>query len=101
MLHILALIFMYAWSYGASSPAGHHFVTLIWKASATEGVEYSVYRAVPAGKFTKLNPSYVTGLAFTDTSVLPNHTYSYEVTAYDPQTALESGPSNVVTVVVP
>jgi hypothetical protein len=60
-----------------------HAANLSWTASTTPGVTYNIYRAsASTGPFTTpLNSSPISGLTFTDTSVLAGQTYYYVVTA--------------------
>ena len=88
----------------ACAPPSHHAVALQWKASvpnSSNPLTYSVYRSnLAAGPFQVL----VTGVgqtSYTDTSVKPGRTYSYQVTAVDKVTGMESPASNTFTVNVP
>jgi hypothetical protein len=70
----------------AAAPGG---VSLSWSASAAPVEGYHVYRAgTPAGPFTRLTTSLVTGTSFTD-STAPPGTYTYMVRAV----ALQTNPS--------
>ncbi len=45
---------------------------------------YNVFRATTlAGTYTKINPSLISGVTYTDTSLTPNTAYFYKVTAND------------------
>jgi hypothetical protein len=64
-------------------------VTLNWSASADAVAGYHVYRAsAPAGPFTRLTTSLITGNTFTDT-VTSSNSYTYMVRAV----ALQTNPS--------
>jgi len=66
---------------GASNTAS---VVLGWTASTSTVAGYNVYRAtVSGGPYTRVNPSLVAGLGFTDTNVVSGTTYYYRVTAVD------------------
>lgn len=60
-----------------------HSATLTWTASTTPSVTYNVFRATSStGPFTTpLNSSPITGLTYTDTSVVAGTTYYYVATA--------------------
>jgi len=83
-------------------PPSANAVTLSWFASLTSSVVgYNVYRSVVSGSgFVRLNPSLVTVLTFTDTTVQSGTTYYYVVTAVGP-TGVESGFSNQAAAVIP
>jgi hypothetical protein len=73
-------------------------VALSWVAPA--GETFNVYRGgtVCGGGFIKIT-SGVTTLAYTDTTVRPGGTYSYQVTAV--AGGQESAPSNCIVMVIP
>ncbi|MBZ5586704.1 MAG: fibronectin type III domain-containing protein [Acidobacteriia bacterium] len=79
-----------------------HSATLGWTASTSSGVTgYNVYRGLASGgPYTKMNPSLITGVTFTDANVQAGQTYYYVATAVDSSNA-ESGYSNQVTALVP
>jgi fibronectin type 3 domain-containing protein len=57
-------------------------VDLSWNASSSSNiVSYSAYRATAAGGPYELISSAITGLTYTDTTVVPGTTYYYVVTA--------------------
>jgi len=79
-----------------------HSVVLNWDASSTSGVSgYNVYRAGTAGGFstTPVNPTPVSGLTYTDATVVAGQTYYYVVTAVDGSQM--SSDSNEVSAVIP
>lgn len=80
-----------------------HSVTLTWVASTSANVAgYNVYRGTISGGpyATKVNPSLIAGLTYTDTAVLAGQTYYYVAKAVDTSGA-ESAPSTQVTAVIP
>jgi len=65
-----------------TSPPIAHCVDLSWNASSSSNiVSYSAYRATAAGGPYELISSAITGLTYTDTTVVPGTTYYYVVTA--------------------
>jgi hypothetical protein len=81
--------------------ATQHSVLLSWNASLSTGVSgYNVYRATTSGGYstTPINPSPVTALTFTDSTVTGGQ-YFYVVTAVDGSEA--SSDSNEVSVTIP
>jgi fibronectin type 3 domain-containing protein len=81
-----------------SAPAS---VGLRWNASTSIVNGYNVYRGgASSGPFTRVNPSLVPGLSYTDQSVTAGATYYYVTTAVDPA-GVESGYSNAAEAVVP
>lgn len=87
---------------GTGQTVTQHSVLLNWDASITSGVNgYNVYRATVSGGYsvTPLNPSPVTTLSFTDSSVSSGTQYFYVVTAVDAGQA--SADSNEVSVSIP
>ena len=62
-----------------------HSVTLNWTASTSPNVTgYNVYRGlISGGPYTKLNPSLIAGLTYTDLNVVAGQTYYYVATAVD------------------
>jgi hypothetical protein len=82
--------------------ATQHSVVLSWDSSLSSGVSgYNVYRSTTSSGFstTPLNPSPVTTLTYTDSSVTSGDQYFYVVTAVDGSEA--SGDSNEVSVTIP
>jgi fibronectin type 3 domain-containing protein len=79
-----------------------HTVSLGWTASTSTVSGYNVYRGTTAnGPYaTKLNPSLVDSVQFTDTTVTSGQTYYYVVTAVDSNN-VESTYSNQATAVIP
>jgi hypothetical protein len=87
---------------GTGQAGTQHSVLLNWDASITSGVNgYNVYRATASGGYstTPLNPSPVTTLSFTDSTVSSGTQYFYVVTAVDAGQA--SADSNEVSVTIP
>jgi hypothetical protein len=62
-----------------------HGVTLNWTASISPNVTgYNVYRGlVSGGPYTRVNPSLISGVTYTDDSVQAGLTYYYVATAVD------------------
>jgi hypothetical protein len=81
---------------------GSHLVDLSWTASTSTVVGYNIYRGtVNGGPYTtKLNASPVSGVTYTDTSVVAGQTYYYVVTAVD-SSGNESVYSNQAPATVP
>jgi Abnormal spindle-like microcephaly-assoc'd, ASPM-SPD-2-Hydin len=82
--------------------ATQHSVTLSWDSSISTGVSgYNVYRSTTSSGFssTPLNPSPVTTLTYTDSTVTSGDEYFYVVTAVDGSEA--SSDSNEVSVTIP
>ena len=65
---------------GLTATASGSAINLAWSASATGGVQYSVYRATAGGAAT-LVKSGVSGTTYTDTAVTNGTAYSYYVVA--------------------
>jgi Abnormal spindle-like microcephaly-assoc'd, ASPM-SPD-2-Hydin/Protein of unknown function (DUF1573) len=87
---------------GTGQAASSHSVLLNWDASITSGVSgYNVFRATTSGGYgtTPLNPSPITTLSFTDSSVSSGTEYFYVVTAVDAGQA--SADSNEVSATIP
>jgi fibronectin type 3 domain-containing protein len=62
---------------------------------------YNVYRSTTSGTdYVQINPSLVTGLSYTDSTVQGSTTYYYVVTSVDSQ-GIESADSNMATAIVP
>jgi len=77
-----------------------HSVSLSWNASTSSVMGYNVYRALSGGQYTKLNPTLIMGLTFSDTAVQSGSTYDYAATSVDSSNA-ESAYSNITTVTIP
>jgi Abnormal spindle-like microcephaly-assoc'd, ASPM-SPD-2-Hydin/Protein of unknown function (DUF1573)/Immunoglobulin I-set domain len=78
-----------------------HSVALAWNASTSTVSGYNVYRSTVSGSsYTKINPSLVTLLNYTDLSVQSGTTYFYVTTAMD-SNGDESVHSNEVSATVP
>jgi hypothetical protein len=80
-----------------------HSVTLTWIASTSSNVAgYNVYRGTTSGGpyATNVNSSLVTGLSYTDTTVLAGQTYYYVLTAVD-TSGNESGYSTQTAATIP
>ena len=86
---------------GTGQPGALHSVTLSWNASATPGSTYNVFRATTSGGYgsTPLNPSPISGLTYTDSTVTGGQTYYYVAIAVD--SGMDSTDSNEVPVNVP
>lgn len=85
----------------SATPQTSKSVALSWFASTSVVSGYNVYRgSVSGGPYTKINPSLVTGLSYTDTAVTSGNIYFYVCRSVD-STGLESIPSNQVTAQVP
>lgn len=94
-------------SNASNSPAvisltgGSHLVDLSWTASTSTVAGYNIYRGTGnGGPYTKLNPSLVSGVTYTDTSVVAGQLYYYVVTAVD-SSGNESVYSNQASATVP
>jgi hypothetical protein len=82
------------------TPVQQHRVDLSWKASSSPGVvKYNVHRCTPGGPCSAITS--VTSTSYTDTQVQPLQAYCYFVTAVAAAGRPDSGPSNVVQVVIP
>lgn len=95
---LVLLAFAFMQSSGGCNGAGHHSVSLRWVASTTPGVGYNLYKSSGSG-YSKVNPAPFLPTVFNDTAVLPNHSYSYYVTAVN--SGGESQPSNTFSITVP
>jgi hypothetical protein len=86
---------------GAEAPSAHS-VGLSWDASTSASIAgYNVYRSgSQSGPFTRLNGSLVSGLAYTDGTVVGGDTYFYVTTAVD-EHGDESPHSNTAKAVIP
>jgi hypothetical protein len=87
---------------GTGVAATPHSVALSWTASTSPVSGYNVYRGTtPSGPYpTKLNPSLVTLVDFTDSTVTDGTTYYYVVTSVD-SSNVESVDSNQATAIIP
>jgi hypothetical protein len=87
-----------------ATPVKPHYVDLSWKPSSTPGVvKYNVHRCTP-GSPCLANTSViasVTGISYTDSQVQSSHEYCYFVNAVANVGRPDSGPSNIVHVVIP
>jgi len=78
-----------------------HSVALTWNASTSTVSGYNVYRSTVSGSsYTKINPSLVTVLSYTDSAVQSGTTYFYVTTAVD-SAGNESVYSNQVSAPIP
>jgi hypothetical protein len=78
-----------------------HSVALTWSASTSTVSGYNVYRStVSGGPYTKINPSLVAVLNYTDLTVQSGTTYFYVTTAVD-SSSNESTYSNEVSAAIP
>jgi hypothetical protein len=86
----------------ATSAASSHSVMLNWSASPSPGVTgYNVYRSTVSGSgYTKINSSAVSGLSYTDATVVNGITYYYVTTSVD-SSGDESSYSQQVNMIVP
>lgn len=83
-----------------ATPVRPHHVDLSWKASTSPGVvKYNVHRCSAGGPCSVITS--VTGTSYTDTQVQPLQAYCYFVTAVAAVGRPDSGPSNIVPVVIP
>ena len=87
---------------GTGQSASSHSVALTWNTSPTSGINgYNVFRGTASGAegTTPLNSSPISGLTYTDTTVVSGQTYFYVVTAVN--SAGNSVPSNEVPASIP
>ncbi|GIO11534.1 penicillin-binding protein 1F [Cohnella xylanilytica] len=82
-------------NYDPDQPA----VELNWTAVDGEGITYNIYRKSNEEAEFKLL-AQAADPAHTDFAILPDMTYTYYVTAYDPQTKTEGTPSPQVSVTI-
>jgi hypothetical protein len=83
-----------------ATPVQQHHVDLSWKASSSPSVvKYNVHRRSPGRSWSVIKS--VTSTSYTDTEVQPLQAYCYFVTAAAAAGRPDSGPSNVVQVVIP
>ena len=66
-------------------------LVLTWQPSMTPDVTYNVYRAINPGPYSRLAAG-LANLNYTDTTIKPNKTYCYYVTAFN---GVESDRSNI------
>jgi len=86
---------------GGGSVAGSHPVTLTWAASGSSVAGYNIYRAtVSGGPYTKLNSVLITGITYTDATIVAGQTYYYVATAVT-SGGTESAYSNEASAPVP
>jgi poly(3-hydroxybutyrate) depolymerase len=72
-------------------------VELIWQPNAA-AAGYNVYRSsASGGPYTKVNTQPVSSAGFVDGGLTANTTYFYEIRAIDPQSGMESAPTNPVS----
>jgi len=77
-----------------------HSASLSWTPSVSSGVTgYNVYRGTVLGTYSQINPTPVSGNAYSDTQVVGGITYYYVVTALAP--GGQSGYSNPATANIP
>jgi hypothetical protein len=86
----------------AETPATTHSVGLSWDASTSASIAgYNVYRGgSQSGPFSRLNGSLVSGLSYSDGTVVGGDTYYYVTTAVDSH-GDESPYSNLAKAVIP
>jgi hypothetical protein len=78
-----------------------HSASLAWNASTSTVSGYNVYRSTVSGSaYMKINSSVVSGLSYTDSTVLSGTTYFYVTTSVD-SSGIESSYSNEVQAVIP
>lgn len=88
-------------SFSVTAPPISHSVDLKWNASTTSNVvSYSAYRATSSGGPYELLASAITGLSYTDRTVIAGTKYYYVVTAVD-DSGLESAFSSEAVATVP
>ena len=86
---------------GTGVAAVQHSVALAWNASTSTVSGYNIYRSTVSGSsYTKINPSLITLLNYTDLTVQSGTTYFYVTTAMD-LNGNESVHSNEVSASVP
>lgn len=68
----------------SSGPGQKPFIDLVWTPNTEPDLAgYNVYRREAETEWRKLNPDLVKSPAFRDSDVVPEHTYSYSVSAVD------------------
>jgi len=85
---------------GSGGQLSSHTVALNWDPSTSNVVGYYVYRALPNGTFSKINPAPAVLTAYTDANIQSGQTYTYVVTAIDANN-VESDYSDPVLAVIP
>ena len=85
---------------GSGGQLSPHTVALNWDPSTSTVVGYYVYRALPNGTLTKINPAPAVLTAYTDANIQSGQTYTYVVTAVDANN-VESDYSDPVLAVIP
>ena len=81
--------------------AAAHTVKLEWDASLGSIEGYDVYRGEQSGgPYTKLTPSPIDKLEYSDTDVIPGHSYFYVVTSVN-HGGHQSGYSSQISVTIP
>jgi hypothetical protein len=85
---------------GTGTPPPPHTVNLSWNASTSSDVSgYNIYRAVfttSCGSYAKINSALITGILYSDSSVVDGTSYCYASTAVNTSNE-ESGYSNIVS----
>lgn len=85
----------------SAAGAASHFTVLSWAPSTTAVIGYNVYRGTTSGgPYTKLTPSVISAMSYSDSGVQSGQTYYYVVTAVD-STNAESVYSNQVAAAIP
>jgi len=78
-------------------------VNLTWTVNSVNQTGFRIMRAdgsgAGVGVFAAIATVAANAVAYSDTTVLPNTTYSYDVIAYNP--AIDSAPSNIAAVTTP
>jgi len=86
---------------GTGVAPAQYSVTLTWVASTSSVAGYNVYRGtVSGGPYTKINSSLITGLTYSDSTVVNGTEYYYVATAVD-SSGDESVNSNEVSASIP
>jgi len=86
---------------GQAATSNSHSVALSWGASTSSVAGYYVFRgSVSGGPYSQVNPSTVTSLGYTDSSVSAGATYYYVVTSVD-SSGVQSVYSNQVSATIP
>ena len=82
------------------APGQKHHVDLSWKASSSPGIlKYNVHRCTPGGPCVVIQSIATT--RYSDDQVEPLREYCYFITAAPAAGGPDSGPSNVIHVVIP
>jgi Abnormal spindle-like microcephaly-assoc'd, ASPM-SPD-2-Hydin len=85
----------------AATGAAPQFTSLSWTPSTSAVIGYNVYRGTASGgPYTKLTPSVISTISYSDTGVQSGQTYYYVVTAVN-STNVESVYSNQVAALIP